>query len=387
MIKNNLLTKILIVLGLAFSVSTFVSADRTANGVPGDGVIGRVLVSLGGGDSVWTATSSLGITSTVYTGTYPIIVTGSVISSGFSTSTINVFSAKQTFTNASSTSFTGDTLYSTTGIFGSGTFSSTLGVTGKTTLANASTTGGLTVAGNAYFPGSGIWNTSGNVGVGTTSPQALLDIENGTTGGQMALFSQGSQSAHIGFASAVTTPRAMFGYNSATGNAVVQGSNQGSAKGIEFNVGNSTFGGGTVAVISPVGNIGVSSSTPSNKLTIATGSILVSENVLSTSTSMTVSWLNGNTQLIRNGVATTTITFSNVIAGQTLKIIACNPPSGTPGSILFSTTTFPVYWVGGTTPTQTTTVNKCDVYSFIGTSATSSTATSPQVFGAVNQNF
>jgi len=150
MIKNNLLTKILIVLGLAFSVSTFVSADRTANGVPGDGVIGRVLVSLGGGDSVWTATSSLGITSTVYTGTYPIIVTGSVISTGFSTSTINVFSAKQTFTNASSTSFTGDTLYSTTGIFGSGTFSSTLGVTGKTTLANASSTA-LTVSGQTVL--------------------------------------------------------------------------------------------------------------------------------------------------------------------------------------------------------------------------------------------
>lgn len=45
-------------------------------------------------------------------GTYPIVVTGSVISTGFSTSTINSFSAKQTFTNASSTSFTGDTLYS-----------------------------------------------------------------------------------------------------------------------------------------------------------------------------------------------------------------------------------------------------------------------------------
>lgn len=159
MIKNNLLTKILIVLGLAFSVSTFVSADRTANGVPGDGVIGRVLVSLGGGDSVWTATSSLGISSTVYTGTYPIIVTGSVISTGFSTSTINVFSAKQTFTNASSTSFTGDTLYSTTGIFGSGTFSSTLGVTGKTTLGLASTTAIST----------GNLNATGTVSLATTT--------------------------------------------------------------------------------------------------------------------------------------------------------------------------------------------------------------------------
>lgn len=61
MIKNNLLTKILIILGLAFSVSTFVSADRTANGVPGDGVLGRVLQSIGGGESIWVATSSLGL--------------------------------------------------------------------------------------------------------------------------------------------------------------------------------------------------------------------------------------------------------------------------------------------------------------------------------------
>jgi len=74
--------------------------------------------------------------------TYPIQYNSStgVISTGFSTSTINSFSAKQTFTNASSTSFTGDTLYSTTGIFGTGTFSSTLNVTGKTTLGMASTT-------------------------------------------------------------------------------------------------------------------------------------------------------------------------------------------------------------------------------------------------------
>ncbi len=177
MIKNNLLTKILIILGLAFSVSTFVSADRTANGVPGDGVLGKVLVSLGGGDSAWTATSSLGITSTVYTGTYPIIVTGSVISTGFSTSTINVFSAKQTFGNASSTSFTGDTLYSTTGIFGTGTFSSTLGVTGKTTLANASSTS-LTVSGQTYLATTTV---TGDVSVSGNIPNRVVGYTSSST--------------------------------------------------------------------------------------------------------------------------------------------------------------------------------------------------------------
>lgn len=62
MIKNNLLKTILVVLFLSFTASTFVSADRTANGVPGDGVVGKVLQSLGGGDSIWVATSTLGIT-------------------------------------------------------------------------------------------------------------------------------------------------------------------------------------------------------------------------------------------------------------------------------------------------------------------------------------
>jgi hypothetical protein len=34
----------------------------------------------------------------------------------------------------------------------------------------------LTVAGTANFPGSGIWNSSGNVGIGTVSPASKLDV-------------------------------------------------------------------------------------------------------------------------------------------------------------------------------------------------------------------
>jgi len=34
----------------------------------------------------------------------------------------------------------------------------------------------LTVSGTGYFPGSGIWNSSGNVGIGTTSPNQQLEI-------------------------------------------------------------------------------------------------------------------------------------------------------------------------------------------------------------------
>ncbi len=59
--KINNLNKIILSIVLLFTVSAYVNADRTANGVPGDGVIGQVLQSLGGGESVWTSTSSLGI--------------------------------------------------------------------------------------------------------------------------------------------------------------------------------------------------------------------------------------------------------------------------------------------------------------------------------------
>ncbi len=70
--------------------------------------------------------------------TYPLINTANTISTAFGTTTANSFNQLQQFN------------------------------------ANASTTQ-LTVTGNAYFP-SGIWNTSGSVGIGTTSPYAKLSV-------------------------------------------------------------------------------------------------------------------------------------------------------------------------------------------------------------------
>ena len=48
------------------------------------------------------------------------------------------------------------------------TATGTMNVLGLTTLVNASTTQ-ISVSNTAYFPGSGIWNSSGNVGIGTTA--------------------------------------------------------------------------------------------------------------------------------------------------------------------------------------------------------------------------
>jgi len=102
---------------------------------------------------------------------------------------------------------------------------------------------------------------------------------------------------------------------------------------------------------------------------------------------MTYDWRNGNTGVLRYGTANIVVTFTNPTAGQTFKLVTCAPPSGTPGTIFFSTSTNRIYWSGGSLPASTATVNKCDVFSFIATQATSSTVATPVIFGAQSANF
>lgn len=139
-------------------------------------------------------------------------------------------------------------------------------------------------------------------------------------------------------------------------------------------------------VIQGNGYVGISSSTPFTGLSIGIGngssthSILVAEHRPATSTAITVDWKMGNTQNIRLGSAAMTISFSNFTDGATLKVLTCNPPTGTAGAITWGTQ---VLWSGGTVPTQTTTAQKCDVWSFIATQATSTL----KIFGTMSPNF
>jgi hypothetical protein len=64
--------------------------------------------------------------------------------------------------------------------------------------ATVATTASPTFTGDVTFPGTGVWNSSGNVGIGTGSPAGLLNlkasngqliIQNGTTAGGMRLSS------------------------------------------------------------------------------------------------------------------------------------------------------------------------------------------------------
>ncbi len=136
----------------------------------------------------------------------------------------------------------------------------------------------------------------------------------------------------------------------------------------------------TQFVIDKMGNLGVATSSPWARFSIASGgAIVVAENTLATTTSMTVDWRNGNQQLVRLGTSATTVTFSGYVAGQRLMLTVCNPGT-TAGTLSWGTS---VLWPGSSAPTQTTTANKCDIWSFVATQATSTL----RVFGSQSANF
>ena len=63
----------------------------------------------------------------------------------------------------------------------------------------------LTVAGTANFPGSGIWNSSGNVGIGTSSPSTQLQMNSGaaTYSDQLRIRNTNFGNADIGVGSGI----------------------------------------------------------------------------------------------------------------------------------------------------------------------------------------
>lgn len=135
--------------------------------------------------------------------------------------------------------------------------------------------------------------------------------------------------------------------------------------------------------------VGVSSSTGMNAVSIGAtttyASIAVAENVVATSTAMTIDWTKSNQQNIQIGASATAVGFDKAsTTGQTLRLLVCNG-AVTAGALTFAS---PILWSGGTAPTQTTTANKCDVWSFIVTQGTSTNAApSPRILGAQTPNF
>ncbi len=136
-----------------------------------------------------------------------------------------------------------------------------------------------------------------------------------------------------------------------------------------------------------VKGIGIGTTSPVSMLTVVGGAILNAEAKLATTTTMNISMASSTAQLVQIGTSAMTITLTNLYAGQATRITVCNPFAGTAGAITWaSTPAGSILWTGGTVPTQTTTAQKCDIWTFTTTQATSTNGT-VKAFGSLVPNF
>ncbi len=258
------------------------------------------------------------------------------------------------------------------------------GITGSTQCLTVDTNG--TVSGTGVACGSGSGSGGGNskfatssnatfiypnggidmgLGIGTLTPHILSDLNVASTSPAFILSDTNGITNAKNFGIFFNDGKMYFATTSDAQTAT-------SSAGLTYDpAGPAYFGLGTT---SPFYKFSIGSGNGSSS-----ASILVAEHRPATSTTQTLDWANGNSQNIRIGTAAVTVTFSNQTDGATLKVIKCNPGSGTAGTITWASE---ILWAGGTAPTQTTTANKCDVFSFIGTMGTSTL----RVFGSMSAN-
>lgn len=208
--------------------------------------------------------------------------------------------------------------------------------------------------------------TTSAIGVGTSTPTAQLAVSTSTQSAvNTRLFAVASTSSSVpDFLSILGN--GFIGFATATPTSLVS---------INAN-----------ALTTPVFSIG---STTSNYFTIGkAGNIVLSEFRAATSTAAQINWINtAPAVLFQTGTSATTINLINATtsdqAGSRKIVTVCNPAT-TAGAITWRD----VEWSGGAVPTQTTTANQCDVYSFIVTAATSTTAAPTfKVFGSGSTGF
>lgn len=153
----------------------------------------------------------------------------------------------------------------TIGSYASFLFDSTLG---KLTVTNASTTA-LSVSGAAYFPGSGIWNSSGNVGIGTTTPTGKLHVltTDDTTPGAVVAW----DGRHTITSNAASVGGIGFSYSSTNNTGYLSAAKPGIAwsdirvQGNSFGY-NGAGGAAPLFLVNSTGNVGIGSVSPDGKL-------------------------------------------------------------------------------------------------------------------------
>lgn len=295
--------------------------------------------------------------------------------------------------------------------------------TSGTITAQVGTSSVPTQGGLAYWTGIGTPSTLGTVATGTLSTgttgltlsgsptlvngastlAGTLAIANGGTNQTFfstfapitfdgtRFISTSTEPYYVGAIAATSTAsKSYFGTTTPWASLSIN-PNAAQGSGPAFAIGSSSM---TSFLVSGAGNIGIGTSSPFFRLSldrslgIASSSIYVSQYNPATSTAQVVDCKDSNTIHVSLGTSATTITLKTMFPGQTCKVIVSNPNS-TAGAVTWAGTGQSIYWAGGTTPTQTTTANKRDVWSFIADQMPNNSTTTPaiNILGAQTANF
>lgn len=301
---------------------------------------------------------------------------------------------------------TGATSFTTTGnsVYWDGSKLATALTTASVTTPFASSTS-ITSSQGAWFA-----TVSGNVGVGTTSPSKLFTVEGNQSGGvariQRDFTSSTGQS--VGTYDVLlnelnaslqdqTGPAQTFGASASGGAENIYSSITSARDGADtsgnFYIQTYNLGTPTNALgITHAQYVGIASTTPFSRLSIGTGlassSITVAEykygatGNVATSTTQNID-CNASTQIAEPiGTSATTLTLINLIPGKKCIVVVQNP-NNTAGAITWRVESNAILkWAGGTIPTQTTTANTFDIWSFLATQGSSTM----EIIGAATLN-
>jgi hypothetical protein len=288
------------------------------------------------------------------------IATGGVALTKLATQAANTVLVNQTGGSASPTALA-------TSTFANGLYSGTAGQV-LARLSNGTWAGVATTTfstGLTYSGGSVTVNTSQNIATLSNLTTNGVVITSGGTGA-LSVDASGLDIANGGTATTTWMNGAVVFYDSGLG-TLSQGATQAA---LFFDKTNS--------------RLGIGSSTPLSAFSIGAGnassSALVAEYAYgksgnnATSTAATLSPRTSNRILWPLGTAATTLTLCNFQPGDQLVVTVRNP-NATGGAITWAACAgSQLYWPAKTVPTQTTTANGWDIWSFSASTATGSTS-------------